>query len=1233
MAQNLELALILRAKVDEFTKSLQQATGELSSALATMEADAKGAGAGVEAGTAGIERGLEGAAVTAKTAGQSFEQALSKLEMRQRQDIEGDLAAVRQAYDTLATSGKLSAEELAMANLKARDKIAELRREGNDWVGSLGKMRTELAVAGAAVYGLGRTVGNAATASAEFGTAMAEVSTLLDDTSSVDGLSDSVRELSREYGQAPTAQAKALYQIISAGASNAADATTILTAANKLAIGGVTDVATAADGLTSILNAYGAEVGTASDVSDALFVAMKAGKTTIGELSNSIGQVAPLASQAGAGLEEILAATAALTKGGVSTSEAMTQLRGILAAVVKPTKEASDAAEELGLDFSAAALKSKGLAGFLADVQAKTGGSTEAMAKLFGGVEALGGALALTGKASNVFRAILEDMAKKAGLTETAFAKMSETPEMAALRFKAALKDLQISLGQAVTALTPFLEGATGILKAITDLPGPLKSAVLGFGALGTGIAVVAGPLMNLTATAKLAAAAFAAKTSAVGALVPTLSSAGAATLGFAGRIGSLLPQLGLVAAGLYGVWEAGEWLGEALAKLHPITKQAEAAERALGLELAKQIGLAKARVENLDEYATFTARAATEVAGLTEEERAKYAVQLDGHAAYLKATLAVAEAQGEAGKDTVAAQAQIREALTATILAQKDLAAGAKLAAEWADQGLTPAAGALVLELGNLTAAGKSAAEAVQALGKPLDLGSLDGVRDLAAALTQLEKTGELTAHEVGEAWAAALNKLSTEDLERFLTTAQAAFGGTETAALGAAAAMEAGVNAAMKKLGLDLAEVTTGLTTVGTEARTAFGLVVDHAASAGLEGEKAAKVIGAAFDAALSKAKSTEDLQALKKDLEGLGLQGEVAAKAAAALDAKLTPLADKTAPAAAKAVKELGESTEKTAVGATEAAVAIEEVGAAAGEAASGGLPRFKTTLQELQPELAATSAEAVTLFEAFRAATASQQVIGSIEGLGRHLEGLKTRAAGLTLEYAAQKTKLDALVASIRATGDASDQTASMAWKAADQMALLGEEDLATLRSALDDARQKTEDLRTESEDTLAGLRDELARLDKDFVAVERRRYEGQSAELEAKLAAAQAAKDNVAVKNLSEGAALARQIHERRLAEITAERQAEQARHTEALAGRNLEASAATRAQPQRPENPAAAAERQTTQPRGTPLEREYAGMARTVRIEWGNNGPGGEYSERDAERLLEVLRQQGLILS
>jgi TP901 family phage tail tape measure protein len=284
-------------------------------------------------------------------------------------------------------------------------------------------------------------------AATDFNKAMAEVSTLVSDDFNIPELTQNIRNLSKEFGKIPADQAKAAYQIISAGASSAAEATTLLTAANKLAIGGVTDVKIAADGLTSILNGYGKSATEATSVSDSLFTAMKSGKTTIFELSSNIGKVAPLAAQAGTSLNELLSATASLTKSGVSTSEAVTGLRAILAAVVKPTKEASKVASSLGLDFSAAALKGKGFASFLEDVKNKTGGSTDALAQLFGGVEALVPVLALTGTASKDFANILELMQHNAGETEKAVSKMSETAAFTFDKLSSQFGDVGLSIG------------------------------------------------------------------------------------------------------------------------------------------------------------------------------------------------------------------------------------------------------------------------------------------------------------------------------------------------------------------------------------------------------------------------------------------------------------------------------------------------------------------------------------------------------------------------------------------------------------------------------------------------------------------------------------------------------------------------------------------------------------------------------------------------------------------
>ncbi len=539
MSDNLDVAVRLRASVDQFTQGINKASGDFASALANIRDTSEQTGSAVEA-------------------------ALGKLGLRRHAEIEQEIKGVEDAYKQLADSGELSMRELAQAKLRMTERVKELRQETNGWGQSLIKMKAELATAGAAIYGITRTLSSAARESSTFATALAEVSTLLDDTSQLDGLRREVERLSLEFGGDVTTNAKALYQIISAGASDAAQATELLTASNKLAIGGVTDVATAADGLTSIINAYGAAAGGANNVSDAMFTAMKAGKTTIGELSASIGQVAPMAAQAGVGIEELLGSVAALTKGGVATTEAMTQVRAILTAVVKPSSQAAKMAKELGLEFNTTAVRSKGLASWLQEVKDKTGGNEEVMSQLFGRVEALNAVFALTGNAANDFANILESMGDKAGSTEEAVGKMMDTPAVRAARFEQALSSVHRSLGDAVTALSPLLEGLTGLINVFNSLDPATRMWLAGLGTLAVTLPAIVFALGRFKAAIDILRIGFVMATGATTAhtaAVNTNTAAINANAAAATRAGGLIKSAGAVAASGWIGWEIGTYL------------------------------------------------------------------------------------------------------------------------------------------------------------------------------------------------------------------------------------------------------------------------------------------------------------------------------------------------------------------------------------------------------------------------------------------------------------------------------------------------------------------------------------------------------------------------------------------------------------------------------------------------------------------------------------------------
>jgi TP901 family phage tail tape measure protein len=353
-----------------------------------------------------------------------------------------------------------------------------------------------------------------------FSSAMAEVSTLVDTTAiDMDALGKSVQTLSTTYGSAPTDTAKALYQTISSGVSDAADATKLLDVANRTAIGGVTDVFTAVDGLTSLMNAYGLSVSEAEALSGQLFIGMRAGKTKIGELSGVIGRVAPIMAEMNVSTGETIGALSALTKTGMSTEMASTRLTGIVnqlgtvsADGVAVWKKLTAGTKYAGTAFDITALQSKGLVGFLQMVKDVVGDDTKSMKELFSSQEAFSGILPLVGSQWGALNDIVAQMGTPLGETQAAYEKMRATSEQSMKRMTASVSVLGDTLGATVAiALQPFMEHVTAIAdKIITwaqENPGlaeTLMKVALGIGA----VLLVGGTLITILGAIGMAGAA-----------------------------------------------------------------------------------------------------------------------------------------------------------------------------------------------------------------------------------------------------------------------------------------------------------------------------------------------------------------------------------------------------------------------------------------------------------------------------------------------------------------------------------------------------------------------------------------------------------------------------------------------------------------------------------------------------------------------------------------------------
>lgn len=301
----------------------------------------------------------------------------------------------------------------------------------------------------------------------EFGNAVAEVNSIAPRTARETlALKQQLIGLSNEFGGKAQKQAKAFYNIVSAGVQGTAKQLNTLEVANTAAVAGLVDIDTSARVLVASVNSYAASGLTAGQASDVLFNTVKEGITTFGELSSSIGTVAPLASAAGVKFSELGGTLAFLTKSGISTAEATTGLRAVLTGVIKPSVEAAAHAKTLGLEFSTSAIKSKGFGNFLKDVIEKTGGTETALAKLFPNVRALGPIVQLAAGDFEDFQRILGETANSTGATEEAFKTITKS---AGFQFE----KLQNQLANFPTAiLTNFEEPIADSLKVINEFVG-----------------------------------------------------------------------------------------------------------------------------------------------------------------------------------------------------------------------------------------------------------------------------------------------------------------------------------------------------------------------------------------------------------------------------------------------------------------------------------------------------------------------------------------------------------------------------------------------------------------------------------------------------------------------------------------------------------------------------------------------------------------------------------------
>ena len=352
--------------------------------------------------------------------------------------------------------GSVSAQQIAAAG----EDVQELG-------GKIETVGKKVSVASAA---FAAALGASVKLASDYTDAVAKVGTVADLQSvPLEKLRDDMLQLSTETGRGAGEIADATYQAISASVDTA-DAVSFVGTSVGLAKAGFLETADAVDVLTTIINAYGLEASDAGRLSDILIQTQNDGKTTVNELSQSMGQVIPLASAYGVNIENLAASYAQLTKNGVATAQAGTYLKSML-------NELGDSGSDVGEILKSKTGKSFGqlmndgmsLGDVLGILNDSVNGDSEALAGLWSSSEAGTGALSILSSGVGAFNDELGNMQDSTGNVADALETLS-TPSAKAQESLNAVKNVGIELGSAaLEAIAPLLEQLAETVKSLTE--------------------------------------------------------------------------------------------------------------------------------------------------------------------------------------------------------------------------------------------------------------------------------------------------------------------------------------------------------------------------------------------------------------------------------------------------------------------------------------------------------------------------------------------------------------------------------------------------------------------------------------------------------------------------------------------------------------------------------------------------------------------------------------------
>ena len=374
--------------------------------------------------------------------------------------------------------------------------VSETARQSGEQLKAMASKSLLLENATGAIDQLRGMIKDAAEPFNSFETAMQGANTMAGKSGEdFDALKDKIVELSKNIPLAREQLANGLYQTISNGVPED-NWIAFLEQSSKAAVGGIADLGQTVTVTSTLIKNYGLSWNQAGAIQDKIQMTAKNGVTSFEQLGQALPRVSGSASQLGVSMDELMAVFATTTGVTGNTAEVSTQLAAVLNALIKPSSEATQAAEAMGIGFNAASVKAAGgLQNFLVGLDAsisqysaKTGQLKETIyGQLFGSAEALRVLGSLTGEQKDKFAENIQAMNDSAGTIDEAYERMASTGESTNQMIKNQVQSMLDWAGSIASSSAPYMEwiANTGLaMMAMVQLKTGISAVIGGLRAL-----------------------------------------------------------------------------------------------------------------------------------------------------------------------------------------------------------------------------------------------------------------------------------------------------------------------------------------------------------------------------------------------------------------------------------------------------------------------------------------------------------------------------------------------------------------------------------------------------------------------------------------------------------------------------------------------------------------------------------------------------------------------------